>query len=261
MRKKFYAAALSVLLSVSMTGNAFAGWVNSSGQWYYENEDQSRLKNQWFQDGLHWYHLDQNGNMQTGWFTDVDGRKYYLDKNVGGPQGSMKTGWFQDVDEKWYWLNTMSDGYRGAVLTGWRWINGKCYYLQEDGSCLMGGVTPDGYTVDETGAWTVNGVVQIRSKATTSGGGGGGGGGSHSSGGDHETPQEQTVYAGDKTKTYGWSQESDTGVYYVTPGTYQDVYVTSSVENGEVILENVKVNGNLVVQGGGSGSVKLKSGT
>ena len=261
MRKKFYAAALSVLLSVSMTGNAFAGWVNSSGQWYYENEDQSRLKNQWFQDGLHWYHLDQNGNMQTGWFTDVDGRKYYLDKNVGGPQGSMKTGWFQDVDGKWYWLNTMSDGYRGAMLTGWRWINGKCYYLQEDGSCLMGGVTPDGYTVDETGAWTVNGVVQIRSKATTSGGGGGGGGGSHSSGGDHETPQEQTVYAGDKTKTYGWSQEADTGVYYVTPGVYQDVYVTSSVENGEVILENVKVNGNLVVQGGGSGSVKLKSGT
>lgn len=57
----------------------------------------------------------------------------------------------------------------GNMLTGWHWLywNGtkKCYYFNpsrdsRQGKCQLGGVTPDGYTVDETGAWTVNGVVQ-----------------------------------------------------------------------------------------------------
>ena len=41
---------------------------------------------------------------------------------------------------------------------------GRCYYFnREDGSLygalLMNGTTPDGYTVDETGAWTENGTA------------------------------------------------------------------------------------------------------
>ena len=264
MRKRFYAAALSTVLSVSMIGNAFAGWSNSMGKWIYETENQAYLKDQWIQDGLHWYHVDKDGIMQTGWFQDTDGRWYYLDKNVGGPQGAMKTGWFQDTDGKWYWLNTEPDGSRGSMLTGWHWINEKCYYLQADGSCLMNGTTPDGYTVDVNGAWTVNGVVQTRpagTKVVRGGGGGGGGSSSHSSSGSSDTPVYPSVYVGDTVKTYGWTQDADTSVYYVTPGTYQDVYVTSDVGNGEAVLENVAVRGNLTVQGGGSNSVKLKSGT
>ena len=57
----------------------------------------------------------------------------------------------------------------GKMLTGWKLIfyNGsyKFFYFHEAsdgcrGECQLGGITPDGYTVDETGAWTVNGVVQ-----------------------------------------------------------------------------------------------------
>lgn len=46
----------------------------------------------------------------------------------------------------------------------WNWINGYCYYFTMPGKDyhykLMNCTTPDGYTVDEEGRWTVNGVAQ-----------------------------------------------------------------------------------------------------
>lgn len=45
---------------------------------------------------------------------------------------------------------------------GWQWIDGKCYYFDENGIMLSNTTTPDGYTVDSSGAWTVNGVVQTQ---------------------------------------------------------------------------------------------------
>ena len=57
----------------------------------------------------------------------------------------------------------------GTMLTGWQMIywNGsiKYFYFHEAsdgrrGECQLGGITPDGYTVNKDGAWTVNGVVQ-----------------------------------------------------------------------------------------------------
>ena len=55
------------------------------------------------------------------------------------------------------------------MLIGWHWIfwNGsmKCFYFNPfttgmQGACQLGGITPDGFTVDENGCWTVNGVIQ-----------------------------------------------------------------------------------------------------
>lgn len=51
----------------------------------------------------------------------------------------------------------------------WKWINGKCYYFDSNGYMLANTTTPDGYTVDATGAWTVNGAVQTQSTGQTSG--------------------------------------------------------------------------------------------
>lgn len=59
----------------------------------------------------------------------------------------------------------------GKMVTGWQWLPWKgvtrCYFFNpvsdgRQGACQLGGVTYDGFTVDETGAWTVNGVVQVK---------------------------------------------------------------------------------------------------
>lgn len=55
--------------------------------------------------------------------------------------------WRQD-NGQWYYY----DG-SGNMLTGWIQVNGKHYYLYEDGHCAMNEITPDGYRVDASGAW------------------------------------------------------------------------------------------------------------
>ena len=71
----------------------------------------------------------------------------------------ITTGWLKE-GEKWYYL-----GPTGRMTKGWNWIDGKCYYMdQKNGHMLAGCMTPDGYTVDDTGAWCVHGVVQTFGK-------------------------------------------------------------------------------------------------
>lgn len=71
--------------------------------------------------------------------------------------------WRQD-SVGWWWER---EG--GSYLTNqWMWIDGnadgivECYCFGPDGYMLANTTTPDGYTVDANGAWTVNGVVQSR---------------------------------------------------------------------------------------------------
>ena len=45
----------------------------------------------------------------------------------------------------------------------------------------------------------------------------------------------------------------------VTGGTYDDVIITAAVGNGDVTLNNVKINGKLIVQGGGSNSIHINN--
>ena len=53
----------------------------------------------------------------------------------------------------WQWIDTNGDGLAA------------CYYF-EDGALQSGGVTPDGFTVNQDGAWIVDGIVQQRSVLT-----------------------------------------------------------------------------------------------
>lgn len=59
----------------------------------------------------------------------------------------------------------------GTYLTGWQWIDGnndgvaECYYFDSNGYMLADTTTPDGYTVDASGAWVVDGVVQTQETA------------------------------------------------------------------------------------------------
>lgn len=141
-----------------MTISSFAGnWDVSTGVWRYMDEAGNYQVNGWVQDGGSWYGTDENGIMRTGWYQDVNdgGRWYYFQPEAGAPQGAMKTGWL-NVDGKWYFLDTRIGGPLGSMLIGWQWIDGRCYYLdpQDGGAMIAGGMTPDGYTVDASGAWT-----------------------------------------------------------------------------------------------------------
>ena len=46
------------------------------------------------------------------------------------------------------------------VTNGWKWIDEYCYYFGPDGYVLTNCVTPDNFTVDQAGIWTVDGVRQ-----------------------------------------------------------------------------------------------------
>ena len=124
---------------------------------------------------------------------------------TGTPEKPVSNGaWMQNADGTWTYVTTRKftdtwgyianpwndnkpawfrfDG-NGKMLTGWQLIywNGsyKFFYFREAadgrrGECLIDGVTPDGYTVNKDGAWTVDGVVQEYVPASSSGGTGSG---------------------------------------------------------------------------------------
>lgn len=68
---------------------------------------------------------------------------------------------------KW-WYST-NDANTAWHANGWQWLDGnhdgvsECYYFGSDGYMYADTKTPDSYTVNKDGAWTVNGVVQTKS--------------------------------------------------------------------------------------------------
>ena len=83
--------------------------------------------------------------------------------------GSWKTGAGDNAARWWY-----DNGDNTWAANGWRWIDGnqdgisECYYFDADGWLATSTTTPDGYTVDAGGAWTVNGIIQTRQTETSS---------------------------------------------------------------------------------------------
>lgn len=109
-------------------------WILDAIGWWYRNPDGNYPLNTWMQlmynSRMDWYHFNQEGYINTGWFTDLDGRVYYLNPLSNGYKGALLTGW-QQIDGFWYYFNQESDGYKGALLTNTE--------------------TPDGYWVNEKG--------------------------------------------------------------------------------------------------------------
>lgn len=80
---------------------------------------------------------------------------------------AMAAGWQQNATG-WWWQN--DDGTWPANT--WVWLDGnkdgvaECYYFDGNGYMAANTTTPDGYTVDANGAWTVNGAVQVQQTNT-----------------------------------------------------------------------------------------------
>lgn len=67
--------------------------------------------------------------------------------------------WKQDTAGWWYQNDDST-----YPANGWNWVDGKCYYFTPEGYCLLNTQTPDGYMVDASGAWIVDGVVQTQTQ-------------------------------------------------------------------------------------------------
>lgn len=147
-------------------GSVEGAWTqNEDGKWFFTSgehtytEEWAYIHNPYAAEGQEstsWFRFGKDGSMQTGWFQDThDGGWYYLHEETDGSMGHMYTGWHK-IRGSWYFF-----GRNGRMMTGWNWINGRCYYMDpESGKMLSDTVTPDGFTVNESGAWTVKGTVQ-----------------------------------------------------------------------------------------------------
>lgn len=99
------------------------GWIKNETGWWYKNTDSSFLKDCWKQIDNEWYSFDSHGYArQSKWIQD-QGYWYYLQDN--------------------------------CIMTRnkWLWIDGECYYFGDKGGMYTNCITPDGYKVDNTGAW------------------------------------------------------------------------------------------------------------
>lgn len=83
-------------------------------------------------------------SLAAGWQTGFDGQKarwwYLNDDNT----------WPANV---WMWIDDNKDGVA------------QCYYFDSNGYVMTDTTTPDGYTVNVTGEWTVDGVIQNKDEA------------------------------------------------------------------------------------------------
>ncbi len=126
-------------------------WIqNGAGRWMFADNTRT-YAGEWA--AVHNPYADtKSGQKEFDWF--------YFDQ-----EGLMACGWHTDMDGSHYYLNPDSDGTQGRMVTGWKWIDGYCYYFNEQSDGTKGalwsqGTTPDGYQVDDSGRWVVDGIPQ-----------------------------------------------------------------------------------------------------
>lgn len=160
-----------VLPTILVQGKAFAAesgnsgaWKVVNGKWFYEKE--GKPVKDWLLDKGNWYYLSQDsGEMLLG-SQEIKGVNYYFQNKNEAVEGAMARGWHQDSKGAYrFYDNREGSPTEGQELRGWQWIDGYCYYFEEEGEkkgiLLQNGISKDGYTVNEVGQWTVNGVVQF----------------------------------------------------------------------------------------------------
>jgi len=75
------------------------------------------------------------------------------------------SGWTKGISKNAWWYDLGNGDY---YKNSWQWIDGnqdgiaECYCFDENGWMYENTTTPDGYTVNENGAWTVNNIVQTK---------------------------------------------------------------------------------------------------
>ena len=79
--------------------------------------------------------------------------------------GTAQADWVKGESKNAWWFDFGNGDY---FKSSWQWIDGnqdgiaECYCFDENGWMYENTTTPDGYTVNENGAWTINNVVQTK---------------------------------------------------------------------------------------------------
>ena len=160
-----------VLPTILVQGKALAAeagnsgeWKAVNGKWFYEKE--GKPVKDWLLDKGNWYYLSRDtGEMLLG-SQEIKGVNYYFQNKNEAVEGSMARGWHHDSKGAYrFYDNREGSPTEGQELRSWQWIDGYCYYFEEEGEkkgiLLQNGMSKDGYTVNEEGQWTVNGVAQF----------------------------------------------------------------------------------------------------
>lgn len=295
--KRVLVGALAVSMIAGNCAPAFAagsGWKQNNTGWWYQNTNGTYKTNTWFQDGNDWYYFDGNGYMATGWLQDSTKNWYYLNPISNGKKGSMQTGWVQDGD-KWYYLNSKAGG---ALQTGWINDGGKWYFANSSGVMQSGVISVDGvvyylnpnsdgtkgammvgtYTIDgKTYTFGDNGAsIGIAPAATVAFNSNGTTISSYASSSDSSSSSSSSSSGGSysSSSTKKGNEYKNGDLYIRKAGTInaetlkalnaegkeiQNVYISSTVGEGDVDLEDLDVNGDVFVRGGGSNTVTLKN--
>lgn len=79
--------------------------------------------------------------------------------------GTAKADWVKGEGKNAWWYDFGNGDY---FKSSWQWIDGnqdgiaECYCFDENGWMYENTITPDGYTINENGAWTVSNIVQTK---------------------------------------------------------------------------------------------------
>ena len=143
VRKGFKNLAIGMAACMMLSQNFPAlALENTEGKWQMEEKA--------------WTFVNAKGEKQKGWIVS-EGAWYLLKED----SGTLQSGWWKSPSGKWFFFHTAHDGSFGRLCTGWQWIDGYCYYFEDQDSARLGELltagAKDGYSVDEDGRWIENG--------------------------------------------------------------------------------------------------------
>ena len=143
VRKGFKNLAIGMAACMMLSQNFPAlALENTEGKWQTEEKA--------------WTFVNAKGEKQKGWIVS-EGAWYLLKED----SGTLQSGWWKGPSGKWFFFHTAHDGSFGRLCTGWQWIDGYCYYFEDQDSAHLGELltagAKDGYSVDEDGRWVENG--------------------------------------------------------------------------------------------------------
>ena len=154
--------------------------------YYYVDKDNGLIKNNWVKTDKGWSWAGADGRFIEGWFTDPDGKTWYLTRDFrSGPPviteaapvngklyffdtstGLLRNSWVNRNPERigiegtWYWA-----GPDGAAISGWfKTPGGKTWYADPEhyNRVVMGGIDIDGkyYFFDYSNGLVTHGWIE-----------------------------------------------------------------------------------------------------